>query len=287
MEQYPTSPVLAAAVIQTAVGYDDLGMGRTCIDLGCGTGVLACACALVETDLVWAIDCDPMALEVAQLNVRKLQQEQQQLELTSPVMFLQAKVMGLPAAQVISDFDGLSSSGRHPRQQQPERISQHHHLQRKGGRHARRKGPEQHKIQTRETPVELAVQSTSTASSSLSLPLGVANPQYDGIPLPTNCVDTVITNPPFGTKHNAGIDMQFLRVATRLARRAVYSFHKTTTREYIQRQVTQWGYQIQVVAEMKFDLPQVYKFHKLRSVDIQVDLIRIILADHDSDEPQG
>ena len=47
----------------------------------------------------------------------------------------------------------------------------------------------------------------------------------DGIPLLSNAVDTVITNPPFGTKNNKGIDIQFLKTAIRLARRSVYSFH--------------------------------------------------------------
>lgn len=47
--------------------------------------------------------------------------------------------------------------------------------------------------------------------------------------------DTVVMNPPFGTKHNAGMDMRFLEVALRLANRAVYSLHKTSTR-YVTRQ---------------------------------------------------
>ena len=42
----------------------------------------------------------------------------------------------------------------------------------------------------------------------------------DGIPLSSKIVDTVITNPPFGTKHNEGIDVQFLKTAIRLAKRA-------------------------------------------------------------------
>ncbi|XP_017872909.1 PREDICTED: methyltransferase-like protein 5 [Drosophila arizonae] len=42
--------------------------------------------------------------------------------------------------------------------------------------------------------------------------------------------DTVVMNPPFGTKHNAGMDMRFLDVGTRLATGAVYSLHKTSTR---------------------------------------------------------
>lgn len=42
--------------------------------------------------------------------------------------------------------------------------------------------------------------------------------------------DTVIMNPPFGTKHNAGLDEKFLEVALRLSSHSVYSLHKTSTR---------------------------------------------------------
>jgi hypothetical protein len=47
-------------------------------------------------------------------------------------------------------------------------------------------------------------------------------------------------------------------------------------------QVTSWGYEVQVVAEMKFDLPNVYKFHTKKSVDIEVDLIRVRLVSSDN-----
>ncbi|XP_034740987.1 rRNA N6-adenosine-methyltransferase METTL5 isoform X2 [Etheostoma cragini] len=43
--------------------------------------------------------------------------------------------------------------------------------------------------------------------------------------------DTVIMNPPFGTKHNQGLDMKFLWAAITMAKTAVYSLHKTSTRE--------------------------------------------------------
>lgn len=42
--------------------------------------------------------------------------------------------------------------------------------------------------------------------------------------------DTVIMNPPFGTKHNSGMDIKFLETAMCLANSAVYSLHKTSTR---------------------------------------------------------
>jgi predicted RNA methylase len=106
----------------------------------------------------------------------------------------------------------------------------------------------------------------------------------DGIPLKNKCVDTVLTNPPFGTKMNAGIDAQFLRTATRLARRAVYSFHKRSTRAFLIKLVEEWGFKVEVVAEMEFDIPQMYNFHKQKNKDIEVDLLRIIIRSDEEDE---
>ena len=57
---------------------------------------------------------------------------------------------------------------------------------------------------------------------------------------------------------NAGIDAQFLRTATRLAKRAVYSFHKRSTRSFLMNLVEEWGYKVEVAAEMEFDIPQMY-----------------------------
>jgi putative methylase len=67
---------------------------------------------------------------------------------------------------------------------------------------------------------------------------------------------TVLTNPPFGTKSdNGGIDLQFLRTATRLARRAVYSFHKRSTRTFVLKTIQEdWGYEANVAAEMSFGM---------------------------------
>lgn len=53
-------------------------------------------------------------------------------------------------------------------------------------------------------------------------------------------VDTVIMNPPFGTR-NKGVDMAFLRVAFEISGMAVYSLHKSSTREYIQKKTSSWN----------------------------------------------
>lgn len=42
--------------------------------------------------------------------------------------------------------------------------------------------------------------------------------------------DTIIMNPPFGTKQKQGLDISFLKRAINLAENVVYSLHKTSTR---------------------------------------------------------
>lgn len=89
--------------------------------------------------------------------------------------------------------------------------------------------------------------------------------------------DTVVMNPPFGTKHNAGMDMKFLMAAINVCNGAVYSLHKSSTRDYIQKKMNEIGIKAQVIAELRYNLNSTYKFHKKSSVDIDVDCWRIIV----------
>ncbi|KAI8377723.1 methyltransferase-like protein 5-like protein [Radiomyces spectabilis] len=86
-------------------------------------------------------------------------------------------------------------------------------------------------------------------------------------------LDTIVMNPPFGTK-TKGIDMVLLKKAIEIAKVAVYSLHKTSTREHIMKKAKEWGVTCEVIAELKFDVPMMYKFHKKKSVDIAVDFLR-------------
>jgi rRNA N6-adenosine-methyltransferase METTL5 len=241
LEQYPTSPYLAASVIRLALEYGDLGPGRSALDLGCGTGMLTIACALAECDWVMGVDCDGDALERARHNVNHL-------DAAPLVSLIQARI---PTPSVVSKSGTSSSKGKG-----------------RGGRSGN-KGSRTGRGSGR----------GSTSQSSNNAHNNDDDDGYDGIPLRSHSVDTVVTNPPFGTKKHVGMDLRFLRTATRLARRAVYSFHKSSTRNYVLRQVAAWGYQGKVVSRMKFDLPQTYFFHKEASVDIEVDLIRVVIDD--------
>lgn len=92
-------------------------------------------------------------------------------------------------------------------------------------------------------------------------------------------ISTVLMNPPFGTKNNAGVDVAFLKAALSLREqnplKAIYSMHKTSTRAYLQKKAEEWGCEFTVIAEMKFDLPAKYAFHKKDNVTVAVDLIRL------------
>lgn len=75
--------------------------------------------------------------------------------------------------------------------------------------------------------------------------------------------DVTIMNPPFGTKENAeGIDMVFLDQAMRMSRECVYSIHKSSTRQFIQKHCEQNNWNMKVLLSFDFELPKTYKFHK-------------------------
>ncbi|XP_024518329.1 methyltransferase-like protein 5 isoform X1 [Selaginella moellendorffii] len=88
-------------------------------------------------------------------------------------------------------------------------------------------------------------------------------------------VDTVVMNPPFGTRRK-GADMEFLSVALKIARTAIYSLHKSSTRQHVKRAALQdlGAKTAEVLFELRFDLKSLYKFHKKQELDIAVDLWR-------------
>jgi putative methylase len=71
LEQYRTPPDLAAHLIHTADLQDDVE-GRTVVDLGCGTGMLALGAALRGPASVVGLDIDPDPLATAVANERRV-----------------------------------------------------------------------------------------------------------------------------------------------------------------------------------------------------------------------
>ncbi|XP_045209498.2 rRNA N6-adenosine-methyltransferase METTL5-like [Mercenaria mercenaria] len=186
LEQYPTTPHIAACMLHTIhTRYDDIE-SKNILDLGCGCGVLSIGAVMLGAKKVTAIDIDEDALAICQQNIEEFEME------------------NIEAEQ--HDVAALGS-------EVTERL--------KGN------------------------------------------------------IDTVIMNPPFGTKHNAGIDMIFLKTALDLSSTSVYSLHKTSTREHIMKKAAEWDVEIEFIAQLKFDIKNTLKFHKEKSVDIEVDFIRL------------
>ncbi|XP_061164674.1 rRNA N6-adenosine-methyltransferase METTL5-like [Saccostrea echinata] len=86
--------------------------------------------------------------------------------------------------------------------------------------------------------------------------------------------DTVIMNPPFGTKKNAGIDMDFVRAGLMMSTNAVYSLHKSTTREHLCKKAQDWGVSIDFLGQFEFNIAKTFKCHKKKEADIEVDFVR-------------
>jgi predicted RNA methylase len=185
LEQYPTTPHIAACMLHTICStYDDLA-DKCVVDLGVGCGVLSIGATMLGAGYVLGVDIDEDALDICSSNLEDFE---------------------------INTVDLLATDVR-------QLLSPHNkHL---------------HKI-----------------------------------------FDTAVMNPPFGTKHNQGIDIDFLKAGLLLSKNAVYSLHKTSTREHILKKASDWGVDVKVIAELRFDLANTLKFHTKKAVDIEVDFIR-------------
>ncbi|OZC06447.1 hypothetical protein X798_06569 [Onchocerca flexuosa] len=85
--------------------------------------------------------------------------------------------------------------------------------------------------------------------------------------------DTVIMNPPFGTKNNAGIDLHFVEAGLSILKKngKLFSLHKSSTRQYNAKFVSQKlsGISGECIAELRWNLPATYAYHRRKSVDIE------------------
>ncbi|KAH7302703.1 hypothetical protein KP509_23G083600 [Ceratopteris richardii] len=78
--------------------------------------------------------------------------------------------------------------------------------------------------------LDLARENSLELEASIDLIQGnVASFRIEGVQ-----VDTVVMNPPFGTRQK-GADMMFLSSACQIANSTVYSLHKSSTREHVKR----------------------------------------------------
>jgi putative methylase len=87
--------------------------------------------------------------------------------------------------------------------------------------------------------------------------------------------DTVLMNPPFGTKRRH-LDIKFLSTALMLAN-TVYSIHKRSTRRFIESFVRRRGGIVSTILQMELEIPWMFNFHKKPRTLVKVDLYRILI----------
>jgi putative methylase len=81
-------------------------------------------------------------------------------------------------------------------------------------------------------------------------------------------VDLVIQNPPFGTK-NEHIDKKFLEKAFSISSK-VYSFHKTSSKKFIEAISCDNGFKILQIWNFDFPIKSIFTFHKKRIQRVSV-----------------
>ncbi|CAH8362754.1 unnamed protein product, partial [Eruca vesicaria subsp. sativa] len=117
-----------------------------------------------------------------------------------------------------------------------------------------------------------SLETTTLNADELEVEIDFSKCDVTKLELKGQVVDTVVMNPPFGTRKK-GAAMEFLSAAMKVAFQAVYSFHKTSTREV--SILLNYLHLFSICfCFLRYDLPKIYKFHKQKEVDISVDLWR-------------
>ncbi|MBI3037349.1 methyltransferase [Candidatus Woesearchaeota archaeon] len=86
-------------------------------------------------------------------------------------------------------------------------------------------------------------------------------------------VDTVVQNPPFGTKTKHA-DRQFLLQAFKVAD-TVYSFHKIETADFVKKIAADNGFNVTNILPLQLQLKRTYDFHSSRMRLVEIGLFRI------------
>lgn len=252
---FQLSSFLAHMIYTAANSYDDI-RDKTVADFGCGCGMLSIAATLMGAEKVYSIDIDSDALVICKRNLEDLgiidvdesEHDENEDEDSDDDQYHEIDKDNCDSDDSLSDLS-LTVSETTRNACMMEEL-----------------GTDDEIFQADGPLVELFNGDVLDEMFLLSKIASKGN------------ISTIIMNPPFGTKNNAGVDVAFIRAGLSLRGtnplRAIYSMHKTSTRDHLKRKAEEWKCSFTVIAEMKFDLPAKYAFHKKDLVTIQVDLLR-------------
>ncbi|MGQ4915070.1 MAG: METTL5 family protein [Candidatus Asgardarchaeia archaeon] len=88
--------------------------------------------------------------------------------------------------------------------------------------------------------------------------------------------DTVIQNPPFGTKRTH-MDIIFLKQALKSAK-VIYSLHKHSLKiqKFIRKKINEFGGIIDKIIPLVFEIPYQFPYHNKQKYYVKIDLYRIV-----------
>ena len=236
LEQYPTGAHLASRVVTAAHAHGDIE-DRSVVDLGVGGGVLTIASLLMGATKVTGLDLDPHALDLTRENCAAFDPP---LEPTLAIARIPrdiARARRGVTREEIREIDARDAARARITTERSENVGE----------------------------------TTSSRDETMSDDdCGTTD-----VNLASLRADTVITNPPFGTRRK-GADVGFLRAGLMIARRAVYSLNKTSTRAFVEKHATRTlrAASATVLAELRYELPRTYAHHRRDVVEIEVDLWR-------------
>ncbi len=324
LEQYKTGADLAASILfSIESAYGDIG-GRVVADLGCGTGILGIGAAALGAAHVTGFDIDPKAIACARENA-------DDMGVLDTMGFVRANVVAMvggggpaEAGGAGADSSGGASAASPRTTTTPSSVGPVRLCALPAGDAGVDEEAEAAAAAEGDARGRAPAPLPSPPSGPVSLDGsrgGAAQTQTPLPPLTTpfrrhhaarhGPFDTVIMNPPFGTRR-AGADAAFVRAALALTGPdgVVYSLHKSSTRAHFVRCAEAWGDDartstsaaaaaaaaaageddasagagfsaggplgVELVAELRFAIPATYEFHREKSVDVAVDLLRFV-----------
>ena len=88
--------------------------------------------------------------------------------------------------------------------------------------------------------------------------------------------DTILMNPPFGTKNNQGIESEILMSCFEINPKVIYSLHKATSEDYLVDFANIKGYSATKMFTVEFKLTKMYSFHKHDNGMVLVSLFKFV-----------
>jgi len=269
LEQYKTSGEMAADIVSAIQQKFDCIEGCLVADLGCGTGILGIGASALGAAFVVGVDIDADALECARATA-------EECGLEGGVDFILGDVNSFVESSRWSEtnnggYIGVSKGGLS--EGAPERGKSAGPFVLR----ARAAPPTPLPLFVRNGPVALCteeddekelkdVKRSTPAAATVRTSLAAWEGKFD----------TVIMNPPFGTRV-PGIDVIFLRAALALVHHTghVFSLHKSSTRGHLVKSAEAWGVKAEVMAQLRFQVPATYAFHRHLEKDVEVDLLHL------------